>query len=165
MLTRLLNFTAFVSLLLAFIGAILFCWSAPRALFRTQEPVDRLLNIIPLNVGDVLLFSIPTVLVFGIAWIFAWRMLLRDSSSGAWPVPQFYLAFFTVIGIVLTLVLAWRVIYIFLQLLNPNGTPAGDTMIALISGLLAFLPSVMLWLYHGFLWRSYRRFYRRLEAL
>jgi hypothetical protein len=134
----------------------------PRLLFGIM--VDDFWNVIPkVNVWQVMLFSVPTLVVGGIAWTISWWLLLRDSSDETpAPVSQPYLAFFTILGVAFTAMIAWREMLICGELSTASSRRDAEEIIAgLIGGMFAILISVCLLGYHGGLWRSYRRYFRQ----
>ncbi len=159
---RLLRTVSFLGLTAAYISTLFLCWSVPRLLFGLIE--DDFWGVIHrVPVSRIILFSVPTLLVGGAAWLISWLFLLRDSSDETLPpAPQSYLAFFTILGVIFTIMISWRELMIFGELPTlQNWTEIKEKIAGLIGGLFAILISVCLLGYHGKLWRSYRRYFRQ----
>ena len=159
---RLLTAVSFLGLVAAYLSTLFLCWSLPRLMVGLTE--DDFWGLIArVDVAQVVLLSLPTLVVGLVSWLVAWLLLLRDSSDEqAAPAPQAYLAFFTISGVIFTVLISWRELRIFGELSTALGRKEVEEIIAgLIGGALALLVSIVLLIYHGNLWRRYRRYFQR----
>lgn len=147
-----------------YLSALFLCWSVPRLVVGIDKD-DFWAVFQDVDIWQVVLFSTPTLLVGGIGWAVAWWFLLRDSAEEKTaPAPQAYLAFFTILGVIFTAMIAWREMLICGELSTVQSRKEGDEIIAgLIGGAFAIVISLCLLGYHGKLWRSYRRYFRQLR--
>jgi hypothetical protein len=93
-------------------------------------------------------------------WFIHWRWARRDwlwESSTA----QYYLAFFTICGLIACAVIGAQFIARFLEVLLGTQPLNDDTSGFLLGALWSTLFSLWLWVYHGRIWLSHRR---RLET-
>jgi hypothetical protein len=161
---RLLTIVSFLGLIAAHLSTLFLCWSVPRLVIGLTE--DDFWGLVPrVDVTQVMLLSMPTLIVGFVSWLVAWLLLLRDSSDERTaPAPQAYLAFFTISGVIFTILISWRELLIFGELSTAPGRKEAEEIVAgLIGGALALLISIVLLVYHGNLWRRYRRYFQQAE--
>jgi hypothetical protein len=161
---RLLTTVSFLGLIAAYLSTLFLCWSVPRLLIgRTEDNFWGLITRV--DVPQVVLLSMPTLIVGLVSWLVAWLLLLRDSlDERTAPAPQAYLAFFTISGVIFTILISWRELHIFGELSTaPDMEKAKEIIAGLIGGALAFLISIIVLVYHGNLWRRYRRYFQQAK--
>lgn len=158
---RLLRIVSFLGLTAAYLGALLLCWSVPRLIF-SDSPTDNFWGMGDVNLREVMLLSGPTCVVGLTCWAIAWWLLRRDTpdESGA-PVPEAYLAFFTILGLVFTALITWRELMLFGSFVNVPHERYKTTIAGLIGGVFAIVVSLYVLIYHASLWRRYRRYFKK----
>ncbi|MCL5997558.1 MAG: DUF5671 domain-containing protein [Chloroflexi bacterium] len=146
MWTRFTITVAYAALLVAYGSALLIGWS----LTQTIPGISASEN------PGVLARSVALAVVAWPVWFLHWRWARRDwfwESKSA----QYFLAFFTAIGLIGTVVIGTQLITRLFEVMLGARPPNEDSTGFLFGALWSTVISLWMWIYHGRTWLEHRR--------
>ena len=143
---RYLTIVSFISMAATYGSALTLGWALARNIPGLRPEVQ----------AEVLAYSIAIMIIAAPVWFFHWRWAKRD-----WPWAaentQRYLAFFTVMGLIATVVIGVQFFARSVELLVGSRKADNDSVNYLLGSLWSSIISLGLWLYHGNIWLKLRR--------
>jgi len=137
---------SFIALCVAFGASLLVGWSLAGQVPGVQGPAQM----------SALARGAALAIIAWPIWFIHWRWARRDwlwESATA----QYYLAFFTICGLIACAVIGAQFISRFLEVLLGAQSLDNDTLSFLLGALWSTLFSLWLWVYHGRIWLAHRR--------
>jgi hypothetical protein len=146
MWTRYTIIVAYIALIIAFGSALLFGWSLAGAIPGMSASDNP----------TILARSAALTLVAWPVWYLHWRWARRDWFWGS-QAAQYYLAFFTIIGLIGTVVVGTQLLARLLEVLFGARPPQEDSTGFIFGALWSTIISLWMWIYHGRIWLEHRR--------
>ena len=143
---RYLTIVSFVSMLATYGSALTLGWSLARNIPGLRTDVQ----------AEVLAYSIAITIIATPVWFFHWRWARRDWPWGS-ENTQRYLAFFTVVGLIATVIIGVQFFARTVELLVGTRKADNDSVNYLLGAMWSSAISLGLWLYHGNIWLKIRR--------
>ena len=143
---RYLTIVSFISMLASYGAALALGWSISRSIPGMRSELQ----------AELLAYSIATVIIASPVWFFHWRWAKRDWPWGS-ENSQRYLAFFTVVGLLATVVIGVQFFARSVELMVGSRKADNDSVNYLLGALWSLIVSLGLWLYHGNIWLKIRR--------
>ncbi len=143
---RYLTIVSFLSMLAAYGPALTLGWALARNIPILRAEVQ----------AEVLAYSIAITVIATPVWFFHWRWAKRDWPWGS-ENTQRYLAFFTVVGLIATVIIGVQFCARSVELLVGTRKADNDSVNYLLGALWSSIISLGLWVYHGNIWLKLRR--------
>ena len=143
---RYLTIVSFLSMLAAYGSALTLGWALARNIPILRAEVQ----------AEVLAYSIAITVIAAPVWFFHWRWAKRDWPWGS-ENTQRYLAFFTVVGLIATVIIGVQFCARSVELLVGTRKADNDSVNYLLGALWSSIISLGLWVYHGNIWLKLRR--------
>lgn len=147
---RYTSVVSIISLAVAYAATLFVGWSLARQVPGVRD-ADQL---------SLLAYCAAIAFIAWPIWFLHWRWAQRDwlwESDRA----QYYLAFFTIIGLIATAVIGVQFIARFFEVMLGARSLDNDTTGFLLGALWSTVFSVGLWVYHGSTWIQHRRIARQ----
>jgi uncharacterized protein with PQ loop repeat len=145
---RYASVVSFVSLLLAFGATLLLGWSYTQTMPVLNPEQQKLL----------LMYSVAVAVIAWPIWIIHWYLVRQD---WVWEsrFAQNYLIFFTVIGMVASVVVGVQLLVVLMKVAGGESMESHQNFIIGAGWAVAW--SLAVWLYHGVSWVRHRRIRNR----